>query len=65
MWLVYGTKGSDKVPFEDSVLDYIKKHQDQELTTADVVRDLGIGVAAVALAVLSLEEKGILATEGA
>jgi predicted ArsR family transcriptional regulator len=48
---------SGKVPFEDAMLEYIRTHP--EGTYADAARDLGISVAAVAIACAQLTAKGL------
>ena len=59
MWLVHD-KDSDKVPFEDCVRDYLLLHNGQNKTYGDCMRDLGIGAAAILLALASLERKGVV-----
>jgi DNA-binding MarR family transcriptional regulator len=53
---VYGDSG--KMPFEDRLLKYIAANPGK--TTEDASRDLGVGAAALAVALLGLEEKGLV-----
>jgi DNA-binding MarR family transcriptional regulator len=54
MWLVHGD--ADKVPFEQSVKEYIRDHPGA--TIGDCASDLGISAGAVETACASLIAKG-------
>lgn len=58
MWLIHG--GSDKAPFEDRVLEYLRD-PDRGLTVEACARSIGISEAAVYVALANLEAKGIVA----
>lgn len=50
-----------KMPFEDSLMEWLKSHPGCSLT--DASRDMGVGLHAIYAAAVSLEEKGLIASE--